>query len=57
MSEKEALLLTKRIFCNQCSSKCAQMRKTTRASAQWNLISRTCNIPNHWKSTKTRSYL
>jgi len=57
MSEKEALLPTKRVSCNQCSSKGAQMRYTTRPFAQWNLISRTCNIPKHWKSTKTRSYL
>ena len=35
----------------------AQMRNATRPFAQWNLISSTCNIPNHWKSTKTRSYL
>jgi len=54
MSEKEALLPTKRIFCNQCSSKRAQVLRTTRP---WNLISSTCNIPKHWKSTKTRSYL
>jgi len=57
MSEKEALLPMKRIFCNQCSSKGAQMRRTTRQFAQWNLISRTCNIPKRWESTKTRSYL
>jgi len=44
MSEKEELLPTKRIFCNQCSSKHTQMRRTTRPFAQWNLISRTCNI-------------
>jgi len=56
MSEKEALLSTKRIFCNQCSSKGAQMRSTTRTLAQWNFTSRACNIPKHWKSTKTRSY-
>jgi len=38
MTEKEALLPTKRIFCNQCSSKSAQMRRTTRPFAKWNLI-------------------
>jgi len=42
MSEKEALLPTKRIFCNQCSLYSAQLR---RPFAQWNLISYTCNIP------------
>ena len=30
---------------------------TTRPFAQWNPIPHTCNIPKHWKSTKTRSYL
>jgi len=55
---KEALLQTKRIFATNAPSKGAQMRRTTRAFAQWNLISRTCNIPKRWKSTKTRrSYL
>jgi len=58
MSEKEALLPTKRIFCNQCSYEGTQTRRTTRPVTQWNHISsRTCNIPKHWKSTKTRSYL
>jgi len=60
MSEKEALLPTKRIFCNSATkapSRGAQMRRTTRPFAQWNIISRTYNIPKHWKSTKTRSYL
>jgi len=60
MSEKEALLPTKCIFCNSATnapSKGAQMHRTTRPFAPWNLISRTCNIPKHWKSTKTRSYL
>ena len=45
MTEKKALLPAKRIFCNQCSSKGAQMRRTTKPFAQWNLISRTCSIP------------
>jgi len=60
MSEKEALLPTKRIFCNSATnapSKGTQMRRTTRPFAQWNLNLRTCNIPKHWKSTKTRNYL
>jgi len=38
MNKKEALLPTRRIYCNQCSSKRAQMRRTTRPFAQWNLI-------------------
>jgi len=38
MSEKEALLSTKPIICNQSSSKGAQMRKTTRPFAQRNHI-------------------
>jgi len=59
MSEKEALLPKTRIFCNSATDtpNGAQMRRTTRTFAQWNLISHTCNIPKHWKSTKTRSYL
>jgi len=44
MSEKEAFLPKKRVFATNVPFKGAQMR-----------ISRTCNIPNHWKSTKTRS--
>ena len=31
-----------------------QLRSTTRPFAQWILISLTCNIPKHWKKTKTR---
>jgi len=44
-------------FATNTPSEGAQMRSTTRVFAQWNLISRTCNIPNHWMSTITRSYL
>jgi len=45
-------------FATNAPSKGVQMRGTTRPFAQWNHISRTCNIPNHWKSTKARrSYL
>jgi len=29
-----------------------KMRSTTRLFARWHLVSRTCNIPKHWKSTK-----
>jgi len=55
---KEALLPTKRIFATNAPSKGSQMCSTTRIFAQWNLISRACHIPKHWKSTKTRrSYL
>jgi len=64
MSEKEALLQTKRIFCNSAPPqamppplRCTNAQNHQDVVAQWNRISRTCNIPKHWKSTKTRSYL
>jgi len=38
MSEKEALLPTKRIVCNQCSSKGSLRRRTTRPFAQWKFV-------------------
>jgi len=38
MSEKEALLPTKRIFWNQCSLSITKMCGTTRPFGQWNLI-------------------
>jgi len=53
MSETEALLSTKRIFCHSATTAPLQMcanAQNHRPFAQWNLISRTCNIPNHWKS-------
>jgi len=56
MSEK-VLLSTKHIFCNQCSSKGAQMRRTnqTTCAKSHRVI---FNISKHLKSTKTRrSYL
>jgi len=37
------------------NAKGVQMGRTTRPFAQWNLTSRICNSPKHWKNTKTRS--
>jgi len=49
MSEKVALMPTKRIFYNYAPSKvcnCAVPPDHLR----WNLIPHTCNIPKHWKN-------